>query len=66
MKKEYDFSKAERGKFYRPDAKFNLPIYLDEEVQFFVAEIAEKKRSDLSQIVNDLLRSDMEIAHVLH
>jgi hypothetical protein len=33
MKNEYDFSKAERGKFHRPDAKFFMPIYLDEEVQ---------------------------------
>jgi len=28
MKKEYDFSKAERGRFYRPNAKLNLPVYL--------------------------------------
>ncbi len=32
MKKEYDFSGAERGKFYRPDARLNLPIYLDEDM----------------------------------
>ena len=25
MRREYDFSKGERGKFYRPDAKLNLP-----------------------------------------
>lgn len=25
MKREYDFSKAERGKFYREDAELNLP-----------------------------------------
>jgi hypothetical protein len=28
MKKEYDFSKGERGKFYRPASQMNLPIYL--------------------------------------
>ena len=28
MKKEYDFSKGERGKFYNKDATFELPIYL--------------------------------------
>jgi hypothetical protein len=27
MKKEYDFSKGERGKFYRPDIQLNLPVY---------------------------------------
>jgi len=26
-KKEHDFSKAERGKFYRPNARFNLPAH---------------------------------------
>lgn len=25
MRREYDFSRGERGKFYRPDAKLNLP-----------------------------------------
>ena len=29
MKKEYDFSKGERGKFYRPGAKLNVPVYLE-------------------------------------
>jgi len=32
MKREYDFSKAGRGKLYRPGAKLNIPIYLDESV----------------------------------
>ena len=30
MKKEYDFSKAEQGKFYRPTADLEIPIYLNE------------------------------------
>jgi len=29
MKKEYGFSKGERGKFYRPDTQLNLPVYLE-------------------------------------
>ena len=59
MKKEYDFSKGERGKFYRPDAKLSIPVYLDEDVRHFVEEIAEKKHSDVSAVVNDLLKSSM-------
>jgi len=46
MRKEYDFSKGERGKFYRPDAKLNMPIYLDEEVIAFIEDIANKKGTD--------------------
>ncbi len=38
---------ATRGKFYRPDAKLNLPVYLEEEVQAFVQAIAEKRGTDL-------------------
>jgi hypothetical protein len=33
MKKEYDFSKGERGKFYRPDVRLNLPVYLEPDLR---------------------------------
>ena len=62
MKEECDFSKAERGKFYRPDAKLNLPVYLSEEVQAFVQELADKRKTDISTIVNELLRDEMHSA----
>ena len=61
MKKEYDFSKGERGKFYRPDAKLNLPVYLDNDVLAFVERIASKRRTDVSSVVNRLLKSDMQL-----
>ncbi|MFH0921276.1 MAG: hypothetical protein V1913_13065 [Fibrobacterota bacterium] len=61
MKKEYDFSKGVRGKFYRPNAKFNMPVYLDDKVQQFVERIAAHKRTDVSVVVNRLLRSDMKL-----
>lgn len=61
MKKEYDFSKGIQGKFYRANAKFNMPIYLDSKVLRFVEQIAESKRTDVSAVVNRLLRSDMEL-----
>jgi hypothetical protein len=65
MRKEYDFSKGERGKFYRPDMKLNIPIYLDEEVSAFVDKIASKKRLDRSSVVNELLRGDIKIAEAM-
>ena len=61
MKKEYDFSKGVRGKFYRPGAKFNVPVYLDPRVQQFVERIAQSRRTDVSAVVNLLLRTDMEL-----
>jgi hypothetical protein len=65
MKEEYDFSKGERGKFYRPDVTLNIPIYLEAENLVFVQKLAKKKRADMSKIVNDLIRSDIQMARVL-
>ena len=61
MKQEYDFSKAERGKFYRPDAKINLPVYLDDEVKSYLSERAKAKGIDLGEMVNDLLKKDIAL-----
>ena len=47
MKKEYDFSKGERGKFYRPDIQLNLPVYLEPDVKPYFPD---------SDAVNEALR----------
>jgi hypothetical protein len=65
MKKEYDFSNAEQGKYYREDININLPIYLDSENQEFIKSIASRKKSDLSKVVNDLIKNNIRIAKVL-
>jgi hypothetical protein len=65
MNKEYDFSKGTRGKFYKARARLNLPVYLDSEVQRFVEQIATKRRSDISRVVNQLLKSDMKLADAM-
>ena len=65
MRKEYDFSKGERGKFYHPNMKLNIPIYLDEEVSAFVERIAMKKGLDRSSVVNELLRGDIKISEAM-
>ncbi len=61
MKKDYDFSKGVRGKLHNPDGEFNLPIYLDREIADFIQILSVEKKVDRSQIVNNLLRKDMEI-----
>ena len=55
MKNEYNFSGGERGKFYHKDITLNIPIYLNEENFDFVKYMAEKKREDMSTVVNELL-----------
>jgi hypothetical protein len=61
MKPEYDFSKGERGKFFRPGAEMHLPIYLDAEVQVYLAQRAAEKGVPLSEMVNALLRQEIQL-----
>jgi len=61
MPDEIDFSKGERGKFFRPGMRLNLPVYLDGEVQARLAILASAKGVELSTLVNDLLRKDLEL-----
>jgi len=60
MRKEYDFSKGERGKFYRPKSELNIPVYLDKETFDFVQKIASEKGITSSSVVNQLLRNNMK------
>ena len=59
MRREYDFSKAIRGKLYRKGAELRLPIYLDPKLRSKLERIARKKGKDLSEMVNQLLRKDV-------
>ena len=61
MKDEYDFSNAERGKFYRRDAQLIPPVHLDPEVLSYLTARAEARGTSLSTLVNDLLRKDIEL-----
>ncbi|TXT23273.1 MAG: hypothetical protein FD134_2247 [Gallionellaceae bacterium] len=61
MKDHYDFSKGVRGKFYEPDAVFRLPVYLDEQVQAYLSARAEARGVGLAELVNDMLKKDIEL-----
>lgn len=61
MRDEYDFSKGERGGFYRPNAKMHFPLYLDDDVQATLISLATAKGQDYSVFVNDLLKKDIEL-----
>jgi hypothetical protein len=65
MKKEYDFSKGVRGKFYQSNLRINLPIYLDPDNLDFVEKIAKKKNQDIAVIVNKLIKSDKELVKAI-
>ena len=61
MRKKYDFSKGERGKFYHPDAEFDLPVYLEPDITEYIKAIALKKNIDINEIVNDWLRKNIAL-----
>lgn len=61
MREEYDFSKGERGKFFKSDAKLNLPVYLEDEVLDYFSAKAKAKGVELSVMVNELLKKDIAI-----
>jgi cytidylate kinase len=65
MKREYDFSKGVRGKFYREGAELRLPIYLDAKLQRKLERLARKKGKDVGEMVNQLLRKDVEFIEEL-
>ncbi|MBW4572768.1 MAG: hypothetical protein KME31_33775 [Tolypothrix carrinoi HA7290-LM1] len=61
MKPEYDFSSAQRGKFYNPDATFNFPIYLEPDVNDFLNKLAEDKGIDIQVLVNEWLINNIHL-----
>lgn len=59
MKKEYDFSKGERGKFFRPAVELNIPVYLEPQVAEAVREHARKRHTTMGSLVNEWLRKNL-------
>lgn len=61
MPSEIDFSEGARGKFYRRNAKLNLPVYLDADIQAYLTAIASRKGVALSELTNEILRNEIAI-----
>ena len=61
MKEEYDFSKGERGKFYKPDAVFSFPVYLEPDIDDFMNKLANEKDINVQELVNEWLRVNIKL-----
>jgi len=59
MKKNYDLSKGERGKFSRPDVELNIPVYLEPQVARALREHARKRHTNMGSLVNEWLRKNL-------
>lgn len=60
MKKQYDFSEGERGKFFKDDALFRVPIYLEPKLQQQLEEIAERRGTGVEELVSRLLEQEID------
>jgi hypothetical protein len=56
MQDEYDFSGAERGKFYRPGAVFIYPVHVDVDIRERFSRLADKTGRTASELANEVLR----------
>ncbi len=65
MRDEYDFSKGERGKFFKPDATLKLPVYLDDDVRSYLQRQAAAKGKELGEIVNEMLKKDIDLVEAV-
>ena len=65
MKKHYDFSRAQKGKLYRPASSLRIPIFLDEDVQRKLLRTEKRGNADLSKVVNAILRSQIGVVEML-
>jgi hypothetical protein len=59
MKTEYDFSKGERGRFYRPGAVLSPPLHLDSDVLKALSEAAQLTGESVNDIANRLLKQTL-------
>jgi hypothetical protein len=61
MPSEIDFSGGTRGKFFRADVHLSFPVYLDAEVQAYLSVRAKARGVEVGQLVNELLKKDIEL-----
>ena len=61
MKRNYDFSRGVRGNSYREGSELRLPIYLDAKLQKQLEDLAQKNGKDVSELVNQLLKCEVQL-----
>jgi hypothetical protein len=61
MPSEIDFSKGTRGKFHNAGARLSIPVYLEAKVQDYLTERAKARGMEVGQLVNELLKKDIEL-----
>ena len=65
MKDEYDFSNAERGKFFAGKKSVATPVYLEDDVQAYFEAKAKAKGVELGVLINEMLKKDIALIEAL-
>ena len=50
FKEKYDFLNGECGKFYNKNETFNLPVYLEIEIDSFIAKLGKEQKKILVRL----------------
>ena len=61
LKKEYDFSKGIRGRFYSPK-KISTTIRLDDDILLYLKKLASIKKTGYQTLLNGILRDYIQKA----
>ncbi len=61
MKDEYDFSTAERGRFFRQGARLVPPVHLEPDVLDHLSQLATAQGVSLDALVNRLLKREIDL-----
>ena len=64
MPAEIDFSGGKRGQFHQTGGQLHLPVYLERQVQDWLAALASAKGVEMSTLVNDMLKKDIELIDI--
>ena len=65
MKREYDYSRGVRGKFFRKGAELHLPIYVDSATRRWLERIVMRNGKPVTELVNQLLKRDVKLLESL-
>jgi hypothetical protein len=65
MKKHYDFSRGDKGKFYIPEEEIELPVYLNTNNQKYYLDLATNKKIAMSKLINIILTKDKDIVNLI-
>jgi uncharacterized protein (DUF4415 family) len=55
LKKEYDFSKGVRGRFYKPK-KVSTTMRLDNDILLYLKKLATERKTAYQTLMNSILR----------